>query len=341
MYSRDNSYSSEAGVDFSSVLMRAATSDRAEAGQAPAMQMLEDDIVDPGINRIMRDPASTENKNLSSIITHIRDDGAARLRHKKAAHVAKREKQRRVKNVASKQNHRLQPQARSQPVKKTGLHQPVQSYTSIQEDRPVAQTDTQARTPWKPGRWQPFLLSLAIAVTAVMGFNLYQLNDQAIDMKATLDSYQEQIDQLSATQRKSSDALITVSRMKKEQIGLKQQVSELTNDLASTRAEMTNVKVVNEEVKGTVAVETVPGPPLTGVGWVVNLASLSSEQKAQASAAVLEASGIQADVYPVMVNATMLYRLSVKGFASRAEAMQFVNKARLQYGFDGGWVWQS
>ena len=340
MYSRDNSYSSEDGVNFSSVLMRASTSDRAMADQASAMQMLEDDIVDPGINQVMHDPALTENKNLSSIITHIRDDGAARLRRKKSAHVANREKQQRVKNVASKQNHRLQQQTLSKPEQKRNNHPTVRSYTSIREDKPVVSTDVENKTRREQGRWQPFLLSLAIAVTAVMGFNLYQLNDQTIDMRATLESYEEQIDKLSSTQKKSSDTLINVSRMKKELIGLKQEVNELENGLASTRDEMTTIRAVKEEVKGAIAVKSTPGP-LTGGGWVVNLASLSSEQKALAGAAVLEESGIQADVYPIIVNGTMLYRLSVKGFSSRVDAMQFVNKARLQYGFDGGWVWQS
>ncbi len=46
MYSQDNSYSSEEGVDFASVFMRASTSDRAMADQASAMQMLDDDIVE-------------------------------------------------------------------------------------------------------------------------------------------------------------------------------------------------------------------------------------------------------------------------------------------------------
>ena len=80
-----------------------------------------------------------------------------------------------------------------------------------------------------------------------MGFNLYQLNDQAIDMRATLESYEEQIDKLSSTQKKSSDTLINVSRMKKELIGLRQQVSELENGLASTRDEMTAIRAVKEE----------------------------------------------------------------------------------------------
>ena len=170
MYSRDNSYSSEQGVDFSSVLMRASTSDRAVAGQASAMQMLDDDIVDPRINRVMHDPALTENKNLSSIITHIRDDGSARLRHKKSARVAKREKQQRVKNVASKQNHRLQQQTLSKPAQKRNIHPTLQSYTSIQEDRPVVQTEVENKTQREQGRWQPFLLSTGYCSDCRHGF---------------------------------------------------------------------------------------------------------------------------------------------------------------------------
>ena len=341
MYSRNNSYSAEEGVDFSSVFMRASNSDRAMADQVSAMQMLDDDIADPGTVEVRHDPALTENKNLSSIITHIRDDGAARLLHKKSSRVANREKQQRLQNVAAKQSRGHLQLGLSKPEQKLHRHPTPQSYESIHEDTPAVQRDEENITQPEQGRWQPFLLSLAIAVTAVMGFNLYLLNDQAIDMRATLESYQAQIDELGSTQKKSSDTLIDVSDMNKELDGLRQEVGELENSLASARDEMTAIRAaVTEEVNRATAAKNAP-EPLAGGGWVVNLASFSSEQKARAGAAVFEESGIQADVIPTIVNGTMIYRLSVKDFSSRADAMQFVNKARLQYGFDGGWVWQS
>lgn len=388
MYSRDNAYSSEEGMDFASVFTRASTPDRAVAGRDPDRHMLEDDIVDPGMNAVRHDSALIENKNLNSIIAHIRDHGAARPQPKKSARAADREQQQRLKKLASKQKHGFRQQALSQPEQKPNGHPAVQSYTSFDEGQPVTQTDMENFTLREQGRWQPFLLSLAIAVTAVMGFNLYLLNDQAIDMRATLESYEAQIDELSATQQKSSDTLINVSEINKALTGLKHEVSELETGLASTRDEMTAARAVMDEVKGAIAKKTMgeaegaitvkttdeadgaiavktmdeaegamavksmgeatramavktTTEPLTGDSWVVNLASLSSEQKARAGAVALEESGIQADVIPIIVNATMLYRLSVKGFASRADAMQFAYRARLQYGFEGAWVWQN
>lgn len=73
MYARDNTYSSADQADFSSVFMRATT-----AEQLSALQMLDENAVRSIKNGDMQQGKPGENRNLSSIITQIQDEGAAK-----------------------------------------------------------------------------------------------------------------------------------------------------------------------------------------------------------------------------------------------------------------------
>lgn len=376
MYSRDTTYPSAEAADFSSVFMRTSTAD-----QNMAMDMLDDDIDEQVISG---------NRNLSSIITQIRDEGAALPKQKKKAVRRHVNNSRALSDKSPGKTAYLHTPARSRPPE-SRVDSIRSAYQSPGETTMPDIDDSVVTSPAKKhGTWQPFILSLSIAVAAVMGFNLYQLNDETIEMRAVLDAYEEQIDELSSSQRKSTAALLKVSSMKKELSGLeqelktiksdysqfdnklaqtdatksephqteiatvKQEVSELETDLASTRSEMTAMKTVIEQVKDELATKQVPDQFATAQsstvqsstvqsdgGWVVNLASLSTREQAQIGLKKLKNSGVQSDIQETIVNGATVYRLSVAGFASRNAAMQFINKAKSQYGFSGGWVWQS
>lgn len=227
----------------------------------------------------------------------------------------------------------------------------------------------------------PLLLALVLAVAAVMGYNLYRLNNQAVELNATLISYEEQLDEKNAVQDQSIDALGAISTMKQELAAIqqtlsaikadyaefgnkliqteikarepqkkeiatvKQNVTELESGLANTRNEMTAIREAIEQVKDKLTVSANPAVPdakpvmtQPATGWVVNLASLSSAEQAQIGVSMLEKSGKSPVIQETMVNGEKVYRLSVEGFSTRIEAMQFINKAKQQYGFDGGWV---
>lgn len=372
MQSKHNTYSSADMDDFSSIFMRSSSID-----QLSAMEMLDEEAIRPAMNDIAHERAVSENRNLSNIISQIRDDGSARPKPKKTVRGNS-------KNTYKK--------AVTRPVPIEQVQQPKpQPLPVIEEDIEMAaflKTEENVQTD-RRRLWLPFALSLALSVTVVMGFNLYQLNEQSNEMKVALLSYEEQIDELTDNQEESSDALNKVSTLNKDLTDLKQEllviksdyetydtrlaqsmvtgeepqqqeiasvkqnVSELEENLASTRNEMTAIKAAMDEVKGTMLVKAEPEPvklesvksepveqAVKTTGWVVNLASVSTMEQAQIGVAQLEKSGIVPGIQEAEVNGAKVYRLFVQGFPTRDEAMLFIALARKQYGFEGGWAWQ-
>lgn len=374
MYSRDKTYSSTDLDDFSSVFMHANSTE-----QVSAMQMLDQDTTVPASHNANYEQSLNENQNLSNIISHIRDQGSAKLHANKTAPRSRDT----VQRIPAK------------PVEKTAhYHQAIQPDPVSNEEVEMPAVKSTENNQVKKGHWLPLVLSLALAVTAVMGFNLYQLNEQANEMKATLITYEDQIDDLSYTQEKSSSTLVKVSTINEELAGLKQElqaiktdyaskmvqrssttqepqekaianvkqeVSDLENSLVSTLIEMTAMKQTMNEVKKAlvekeeaIAItetaqtegqaskkEMTKNDAATASGWVVNLASLSSKEQALIGVSMLEKSGLAPIVQQVKVNGETVYRLIVEGFSTRDEAMLFISEAKKQYGFEGGWVWQA
>lgn len=369
MQSPNNTYSSAEIDDFSSVFMRSSSVD-----QLSAMQMLDEDAVRPANNDIVLERALDENKNLSSIISQIRDEGSARLPAKKTVRRTSRNTYKKPAARAAQIVPASQPKPQPLPV----IEEDVEMATFLKNEE-----NTQVN---RKAQWLPFVLSLALTVTLVMGFNLYQLNEQANEMEVALISYEEQIDELVDNQEQSEKSLNKVSNINKDLTDLKQEllviksdfvtydnklaqsivtsdepqqkeiatvkqnVSELEQTLANTRSEMTAIKAAMEEVKGTLLVKAVPEPEQANqavketvktTGWVVNLVSVSTMDQAQKAVEKLEKSGIVPGIKEANVNGARVYRLFVEGFPTRDEAMLFISLAKKQYGFDGGWVWQA
>jgi len=74
---------------------------------------------------------------------------------------------------------------------------------------------------------------------------------------------------------------------------------------------------------------------------IVNLASLTSKDKARTAFEKLQHSGVTPVIQEVVVNEKMMYRISVDGFATRESASAFIIEAREKYGFGGGWIRQN
>lgn len=77
---------------------------------------------------------------------------------------------------------------------------------------------------------------------------------------------------------------------------------------------------------------------ITSDGWIVNLASLSSQSRAKKASEALRQSGLLPRIEEAVVDGNKVYRLSVSGFATRKDAMAFVVEAGEKYGWHGGWV---
>ena len=367
MYSRDNSYSTPDQADFSSVFMRATS-----AEQVSAMQMLDEEAVRAATNANTRELARNENRNLSSIIAQIQDEGSAVPQSKKVVRWKRKCTQQSAQTVRTKATSAQQKQTQPGPVAGNSFNQPdAPVFTSSTVN--TASQNSKKEIPAKRQSQSLFLL-MAMTAVAVMGYYIYQLNDRADALMSVLDSYEEQIEDLSATQAKSSDTLLTVSSMEQtladirqelqavkadyaefdsklvkndvdaqlpklmELVVVEQNVRELETTLASTRSEMIVMKPVTEDVRGVHEVKSEQTPHRGG--WVVNLASLSSMEQARIGATMLEKSGRVPVIQEIMVNGRTLYRLSVEGFTTRNEAVQFISEAKKQYGFEGGWVRQ-
>lgn len=73
-------------------------------------------------------------------------------------------------------------------------------------------------------------------------------------------------------------------------------------------------------------------------GWVANLASFTSENKANKALEPLLAAGLSPLIQRVNVNGKRIYRLIVDGFVSIDEANSFVHRAEYEFGLSGGWI---
>jgi cell division septation protein DedD len=130
----------------------------------------------------------------------------------------------------------------------------------------------------------------------------------------------------------------------------------LQENLVRIQREMAEMKKVIESVKtgmvtnvpstgrtGDVAHATAPtkasvNPQPVAGAWIVNLASLSSRDKALQAVARLKATGVAPMIQEAVVNGEQVYRLSVAGFYNRDDAKAFIKKARREFGFDGAWI---
>ena len=71
------------------------------------------------------------------------------------------------------------------------------------------------------------------------------------------------------------------------------------------------------------------------------LASLTNKFKAEKIIEQLRSVGLSPTLQEANIRGKHVYRLSVEGFASRAEAESFIRKASDKYDMKGGWVRRS
>lgn len=257
MHSQDTFHSSTNNqLDFSSAFLRATS-----AEQIPAIQMFGDAADKSELSETFSPQRTRENRNLSSILSHIRDDGSTRPQLKKT--VAKNKKIRPARTAAADDVATvMSPAVQVRPLKqhKQACSNPYERAAG--DDMKAFQNSDESMQPvQKPRQWLPLVLSLAVAVTAVTGFNLYRLNEQTNQMQAALNAYEEQVDELSLTQDESAGALLTVSGLSEELTGLKQQLQDLKSALADSNSKPVQNKVNVPQPKPQQQVQTKTQPP--------------------------------------------------------------------------------
>ncbi len=86
------------------------------------------------------------------------------------------------------------------------------------------------------------------------------------------------------------------------------------------------------------AVQDTPGLAVAGEEWVVNVASSSREQPMLDLAEKLKEQGIPAERQTLTIEGELMYRLRVPGFATSGEARRYASKLEEKFGLRGPWV---
>lgn len=358
MQTQNSTYTRPRVADFNAAMKRAApTNETGPRQQAQA--------------------GSFSNRNLSSIISRIADDGPANIRPAREANRSAGRRDRRspqsVPNAPS----------RSAAVNPPG-NEPYAFAQSFSFDDPDIRKNAAQTGGNRNARLQQLVLMVLVAVTGVMGFFLYQLKMQAADMDLALQTSQEQALRTGSPEDRSSDVVPRLNNMnraladlKQEMLGIKngyQQsdsklaveiprdleprlleiaaaseiVTVLQDEFERIQDEMhsmgTELQVIKQEMvtprHPTIDAESIAVPAPAIPNLVVNLASLTSKDKALAAIGKLQAAGISPRMQQVMVNGKIVFRISVDGFTSREAASAFITEARDKFGFDGGWIRQ-
>lgn len=358
MPSQQSTYTRNGLADFSSTLMQATTFE-----DSPVKRNLNNESSKlTSQNYEEHDPYN--NRNLSSVITRIRDEGPAASRLNDDA------PQHDNFHPGASAKIKQDPADRHSNTMQTGGNEQhgTSEYFSLDD------YDRDKYTSLKRNViWQKLVLMLLVSVIAVMGFLLYQLKAQTDEVRDALLLNEEQILLTSSTQKKSNELVPGLTGLNEELVELREEikaiktdyqesdsrlalniprelkpqlmkiasasenVSELQNEFVRIQGEIhemgTEIKVMKNQ---NVAEKT---QVLTN-SWVVNLAALSSKDKAQAAFDKLQQSTASPVIQEVTVNGKKMYRISAEGFSTPEEAAAFITEAREQYGFDGGWIKQ-
>jgi hypothetical protein len=370
MHSQEYSYSRPGPVDFASALERASTPEKSpvdnNSDKASKAQPYEE-----------HDPYN--NRNISSILSRIADEGPANLNRKDNT-AQKKDVSRRTTVEAQ----RL-PEDTYTPSIPAGADQHVATpQSSIFDEADFG--DAEQKNGKKYSLWQQSALLVLIAVLSVTGFLLYQLTLQAGELSEVLRLQAGQSVINNSTDELPRAVLPGLDNLGNALTELKQELHEIRIDQQKTnkRLNMNKTDELDLQLMYTTIANHDPGDLkkefemiLDGVRdigveagtealkkvslpknrtptnnairpvqkdsanqLVVNLATLTSATSARAAYDKLLQAGVTPLIEEVVLNDKKVYRLSVNGFATREAAYGFIAEASEKYGFEGGWIRQ-
>ena len=335
-----------------------------------------DKTASPGPTQRLEDYEPYNNRNLSSVIAKITDDGPANLKNT-------RDQRRDIQSPhrASVGPRLVQDDVYIPSIAKNDERQQPMSQSFAFDGAGIGD-DENYRHGNKQGKWQQIVLLILLVAVATMGYTLYRLDLNADQLSDALDLTEEKMLLAAKNRTMPTDVAPEIS-------GLDAAISEIKQDLQTIKAgqqdasNRVNMNMVSElkpqllqtaimpgyasELKvelvqiskqvqesGTVfgkaemdatatavdEVAKVISRPVQAVPgqFIVTLASFSSRDKALAANEILQQSGALPLIEEVLVNDETVYRISVDGFTSRAVANEFIAVANEQYGFEGGWI---
>ena len=330
-------YSETTLSDFSTALLRASNKDQ-------NLQFTEDRSVNISPNR-----------NLSSLLSQIQDDGPAYAGNGSV----KRDKffnRKKTNNSAST----------SQQL--TGLNSNVAlsvPSNGLQQDRrantAIVKTKSNAST------WLLFLLMLCVAVSSA--FTLLKLDLRTSELEESLNLYDASLQDSTVSQTQSENLSFSITNTSDTLQSIQQELQLIKTDYEALDEKYTKSienrvsPQVNESVSDTVGelkyeilalkseLQTVKNKlVITGEdenlidtavvssGLIVNLASLTNKNKVEEIVEQLQQAGLSPLIQQAVVKGIHVYRLSVSGFLNRDEAESFIRKAGEEYGMKDGWI---
>ena len=360
MSSQHNTYARNGLADFSSALMKATTSENNEVKTSPVKRPSNPTAQ----NHQQYDPFN--NRNLSSVITRIQDEGPATSRLKDDVYQNASNKAEVSASAGVKQQ---QAGSSSTAMRSDDSDYHVSSEKFVLDDSDHGTYAGKKRN----SIGQQLVLMLLVSVIAVMGFLLYQLKMQTDEVRETLRLNEEQTLLYSNAQKPSPELPPRLTSLSEEIGELREELKAIKTDyqasddrlalniprelkpqLMKIAAASENVDALQNEfnqiqgwvhemgaeirvIKNEVLPEKMQVLPNS---WVVNLAALSSKDKAQVAFEKLRQSAASPVMQEVVVNGKKMYRISAEGFSTPEEAVAFITEARDKYGFDGGWIKQ-
>ena len=396
MQAQYNSNSNPGLADFSAALMRAK--------HTPAKAVDEFERDSNAQQSASQAYDSTANRNISSLISQIQDDGPAGSSTASAAaakpHAVKSRPVKPAESFSTDNNDMLSDDV----VEISSLQNQVttKNHKLHELEMELAQSTQHASST----TWLHFAVMMLITVIALMGFIVYKLVGETSELRSVVENQQGQVaavyqpatpdnetsvrlQQLLGTVQTLNTELVAVNTQQRQlqelvtaiipddfehqlnQLsGLGTTVNGLQSDMTrihqalqglsaeSKRSEKTRPVIVDTTDHNATSIKTVRNTPaatvpvvaeqdlvarriVSGVvadNWIVNLASLSTQQQAQQALNKLQRAGVAPLIQETVVKGKRVYRLSVDGFATRDAALKFIAHAKSSLGFDGGWA---
>jgi len=287
------------------------------------------------------------NKNISSVLSQIQDEGPAYSETRERDNSAKL-------TMESKSNFNIPPAV---DIQEKDLYSRTSAPGSVNFGNSSSD---------KKKLWFQYLVVLSLVVCVM--FFIYQMDDRANkiemllsdydeDMQDTIESYNKEsptIKQLNAdfasmkkelklinsntnTENKESVSHVDiqdeiVSTLEDEIQVLKIQLDKANNDLKKRLSKNEPLMVDKKNIK-----VNKPDKQLA-TSWKVNLAALSNKHKVDEIVNQLNKDGVKPSIDEVTVKGQLIYRLSVGGFSRFEQAELFVIIAEEEYGMKGGWI---
>ena len=360
MSSQHNTYARNGLADFSSALMNAAASKNKQVETSSIKETSKEAA------QYYQEYDPFNNRNLSSVITRIRDEGPATSQltddvYKHASNQAE--------DSASAGGKPEKAESCSTAMRSCENDYHVSSEKFVLDDTDRGKYAGKKRN----SIWQQLVLMLLVSVIAVMGFLLYQLKTQTDEVREALRLNEEQPLLNSSTQKQSPEFAPMLTSLSEEIGELREELKVIKTDYQASddrlalniprelKPQLTKIAAASENVNAlqnefnqiqgwvhemgaeirVIKNEVLPEKvQVSSNSWVVNLAALSSKDKAQVAFEKLRQSAASPVMQEVVVNGKKMYRISAEGFSTPEEAAAFITEARDKYGFDGGWIKQ-